>query len=314
MRIGTLLLSISFYFISAVSFSQNSLYSTSEVLIDSSMYGSLYFPENVETADLVILIGGSGPTDRDGNQEGMINNSLKGLAQGLAEKGIAAFSYDKRFLTEIKKGYEMDESALRFSDFSKDAKLVLEYFRKDERMKNIIFAGHSEGSLVGMLAAQNGADAFVSIAGGGRTSDEILVEQIAKNAPMLKEETQRVLALLKKGETVEDFHPMLASLFRPSVQNYMISWLAIDPKVEIQRLKMPVMIINGTKDIQVEEKEAGYLREARPDAKLLIIENMNHVLKIIDGDLNENMKSYMDPELPVALELVEGIAEFVRKL
>lgn len=285
-----------------------------EVTINSLLKGSLYSPlkQNKKT-NLVILIAGSGPTDRDGNQTGMVNNSLKFLSEELVKNNIATFSYDKRIIAQMIAG-TVNERELSFDDFINDAKEVLTFFKNQKKYNKILFIGHSEGSLIGMIAANGNADAFISIAGAGRTIDLILEEQIQKQAPFLKDEVQKDIEILKKGETFELKNQMLASLFRESVQPYMISWIKYNPQDEIKKLQIPVLIINGTKDLQVKVTEAELLKQAKPDAKMEIIENMNHLFKEIKGDEKENMATYTNPDLPVMKELISKINLFIKAL
>jgi fermentation-respiration switch protein FrsA (DUF1100 family) len=285
-----------------------------EIAINPLLNGSLYLPlkQNKKT-NLVILIAGSGPTDRDGNQKGLTNNSLKYLSEELAKNNIAVFSYDKRIFAQMKSG-TVNEATLTFDDFITDATSVLLFFKNQKKYNNIIIAGHSEGSLIGMIAANGKADAFISLAGAGRTIDAVLVEQITKQAPFLKEETQKNLDILKSGKTFELKNPMLASLFRESIQPYMISWIKYDPQIEIAKLQMPIVIVNGTKDIQVSVQEAELLKKAKPEAELVLIENMNHVFKEIKGDDAENMKSYTNPDVPIVPKLTSTITAFVKSL
>lgn len=287
---------------------------TQEIAVNELLNGTLYLPTAGTPKSLVILIAGSGPTDRDGNQTGMDNNSLKFLAEQLTAKGIAVFSYDKRFFAMALKG-PIDESKLSFDDFIHDAETVVTYFNNQKHYRNIIIAGHSEGSLVGMVAAAHSTTAgFISLAGAGQPIDAVLADQIAERAPMLLPETKSILAQLKKGETVINFSPALNSLFRLSVQPYMISWIKYDPQSEIKKLKIPVLLINGTKDIQVSVSEAELLHKAKPDSQLKIITNMNHIFKDIKGDSSENQSSYSNPNLPVMPELIETITVFVNKI
>lgn len=285
-----------------------------EIAINSLLNGSLYSPlkQNKKT-NLVILIAGSGPTDRDGNQKGLTNNSLKYLSEELAKNDIAVFSYDKRIFAQMKSG-TANEATLTFDDFITDATSVLLFFKNQKKYNKIIIAGHSEGSLIGMIAANGKADAFISLAGAGRTIDAVLVEQINKQAPFLKEETQKNLDILKSGKSFELKNPMLASLFRESIQPYMISWIKYNPQMELAKLQMPILIINGTKDIQVSVQEAELLKKAKPEAELVLIENMNHVFKEIKGDDAENMKSYSNPDAPIAAKLTSTITTFVKSL
>ena len=285
-----------------------------EIAINSLLNGALYSPlkQNKKT-NLVIFIAGSGPTDRDGNQKGATNNSLKYVSEELAKSNIAAFSYDKRIIAQMKSG-TVNEATLTFDDFITDATSVLLFFKNQKKYNNIIIAGHSEGSLIGMIAANGKADAFISLAGAGRTIDAVLIEQIAKQAPFLSEETQKNLDILKSGKTFELKNPMLASLFRESVQPYMISWIKYNPQIEIAKLQIPVLIVNGTKDLQVTIIEAELLKKAKPQAELVLIENMNHIFKEIRGDDTENMKSYSNADLPIVAKLTNTIATFVKSL
>lgn len=285
-----------------------------EITINPLITGSLYSPlkQNKKT-NLVLLIAGSGPTDRDGNQKGLTNNSLKYLSEELAKNDIAVFSYDKRIIAQMKTG-TVNEATLTFDDFITDATSVLLFFKNQKKYNKIIIAGHSEGSLIGMIAANGKADAFISLAGAGRTIDAVLVEQITKQAPFLKEETKKNLDILKSGKTFELKNPMLASIFRESVQPYLISWIKYNPQIEIEKLQIPVLIVNGTKDLQVTIQEAELLKKAKPEADLVLIENMNHIFKEIKGDDAENMKSYSDPVIPIATKLTSTLTTFVKSL
>ncbi|MFA7445776.1 MAG: alpha/beta hydrolase [Flavobacteriaceae bacterium] len=304
-------LTTTFLFLLSINvFAQEKTFTTQEVSVNEFLNGTLYTPEKAKKTNLVILIAGSGPTDRDGNQTGMENNSLKFLAEGLAQNNISVYSYDKRIFVQAK-SQDFDESSLSFEDFIDDAVAVINHFKKGKNHKKIFVAGHSEGSLIGMVAVEKAkADGFISIAGTGSPIDEVLKFQIKQNAPFLLEQTTTILDSLKNGKTVEITNPALFSLFRPSVQPYMISWLKYNPQTEIKKLKTPVMIINGTSDLQITVSEAELLKQAKPEARYLIVEKMNHVLKEVN-DINENQKSYTDPNLPVMPELIEQIARFI---
>lgn len=300
---------------SSAAFSQNNpLFKTENIAVNSLLNGTLYTPLKQNNATkLVILIAGSGPTNRDGNQIGLTNNSLKLLAESLVNNGIAVYSYDKRIFAQMASG-KLDEASLTFNNFIDDAKAVILYFKNQKKYHSITVAGHSEGALIGMVAANGNADAYISIAGAGRPIDEVLLEQIEKQAPFLKEEVEKNLATLKNGNTFELKNQMLASLFRASVQPYMISWIKYNPQNEIKKLQIPSLLINGDKDIQVSVQDAQLLQQAKPNAQLHIIPNMNHIFKVIKGDDMENKASYTNPELPICVELTSIITTFIRSL
>lgn len=301
--------------LSLIGFSQEKTnFITEEITINSLIIGTLYAPlQPSKKANLVILIAGSGPTDRNGNQTGLVNNSLKYLAQDLAKNNISVFSYDKRIFAQMATG-KLDEASLKFDDFIDDAKAVLSYFKNQKKYHSITIAGHSEGALIGLVATNESANAYISISGAGRPIDEVLLEQIEKQAPFLKEEVQKNLNTLKRGSTFELKNQMLSSLFRPSVQPYMISWIKYNPQAEIKKLQIPTMIINGDKDIQVSVADAQLLKQAQPKAQLKIIANMNHIFKEIKGDEAENKTSYTNPDLPVMNELTSAITLFIQSL
>ncbi|WP_456376326.1 alpha/beta hydrolase family protein [Lutibacter sp.] len=305
-----------FSLISPFLFSQEKNYTEKDLSIPTNsvtINGTLLIPLINKKTPLVILIPGSGPTDRNGNNVQMINNSIKYVAEGLAKKNIATYRFDKSVLSYTQNNKEKIDS-ITFDTFIKEAKTVIKYFKNTGKYSKIIVAGHSQGSLVGMIASQNNTDGFISLAGAGRTIDEVLVEQIEKQAPFLKDETIRVLAKLKNGNLVEEFNPMLQSLFRKSVQPFLISWIKYNPQEEIKKLIIPVLIINGSKDIQVKIMDAKLLHQAKKDSQLEIIENMNHLFKEIKGDLNENMNSYTNPNLPVMRNLITKIVTFVNEI
>ena len=297
------------FFISLEAFSQEKNYDSLQVSIDPEVQGTLLSPKGENQPPLAILIAGSGPTDRDGNQALFKNNSLKYLAEGLAQKGIATFRYDKRVIAQINKA-TVQEEKMTFEDEVNDALLVINHFK--DKYKKIILIGHSEGALVGLLVAQKVVvSKFVSISGAGNSSATLIEEQIGKNAPQLKEESQKIISQLRKGELVDNISPYLAPVFRKSVQPYLISWFKYEPAKEITKLQIPILIVQGTNDLQVEDKEAQLLKEAQPKAQLLLIEGMNHVLKKVKT-LEENQQSYLNPDLPISGELVEGIASFIK--
>jgi esterase/lipase len=300
--------------VSVTVFSQENKTTSQEIEVNSLIKGTLFSPEKVsKKTKLVILIAGSGPTNRSGNSTmGGINNSLKFLAEGLTQNGIAVYSYDKRIFAQMITK-TVDEKTLSFEDFINDTKDVITYFKSQKKYSKIIIAGHSEGALIGMVASLNNADGYVSLAGAGRCIDEVLLEQLGKQSPKLKDAAQDGFVSLKEGKTFENKNPMLASIFRESVQPYMISWIKYNPQVEIKKLTIPILLINGTKDLQVPATDAELLHVANSKSEVKIIENMNHIFKEITVD-EDNLKSYSDPNLPVIPELISTLTTFVKSI
>ena len=162
-----------------------------------------------------------------------------------------------------------------------------------------------------MIAALGNADMYVSLAGAGRPADEILKEQLETQPESIRNASDIIIDSLKAGNTVKKVSSLLFSLFRPSVQPYLISWFKYDPSKEISKLKIPILIIQGTADIQVSTEDSDLLYKASQGSKLIVIENMNHIFRIVKGDKQENIATYNDATLPLADELVKSIVSFV---
>jgi len=284
---------------------------------DTSIHSTLLLPKDTsKPMPVVLMISGSGPTDRNGNSRMLPgpNNSLLMLAEGLAMNGIASLRYDKRGVGESAKAI-VAESDLRFETYIDDAVAFCEQLRADKRFSSVVIAGHSEGSLLGMVAAKRcDASGFISIAGAGRPAADILRTQLAgKLPPALATQSEAILKDLEAGKTTEKPPVELFAIYRPSVQPYLISWFRYDPAKSIAALSVPVLIVQGTTDIQVSVDDAKRLAAASPKAKLLIVEGMNHVLKSVSSDKDKQAASYSDPSLMLAPDLLVNIVDFVRK-
>ena len=145
-------------------------------------------------------------------------------------------------------------------------------------------------------------------------SDVILKEQLASQPKSIKKPSYKIIDQLKAGKTVSDVPLTLISLFRESVQPYLISWMQLDPAKEISELKIPVLIISGANDLQVSKTDAEKLKEAKKDAELKIIDGMNHIFRTGFNSTEENVASYNNPALPISEDLVKSISDFVKKL
>jgi len=267
------------------------------------------------TGELVIIHAGSGPTNKDGNTIGAgSNNSLKMIAEGLAEKGIASIRFDKRGVGENTALVKKEED-LTFEVYVEDVKSIIDYAKKDDRFNEIHLLGHSEGALIMTIAAQqNDVASLISVAGIGRPADEVLMEQLSASLPQnLLSESEKILQQLKAGNEMKTVSPQLQSLFRPSVQPYMISWLKYDPQHEISNVNVPIIILQGKKDIQVTEEDAKNLHAANNDAIIHYFDKMNHVLKDVEGDREQNLASYYNPDLPLTKGLIEEITDFIKQ-
>jgi pimeloyl-ACP methyl ester carboxylesterase len=287
----------------------------SQKVFTGNIAGTIGLPKTTSgKVPVVLIIAGSGPTDRDGNNALGINaNSYKLLASALAKNGIATLRYDKRMVGQSLSNTK--EADLRFDDYADDAIALVGILHNDTRFSKVFVLGHSEGSLVGMLACDDQPVAgFISVAGAGERADKILTEQLKSKPQFVQDAFKVVLDSLKKGKSTDRVDPSLYALARPSIQPYLRSWMYHEPKAEMKKLKIPVLILQGNNDLQITVADAEKLKKAKSDATLVIIPGMNHVLKDAPTDKDKNLETYKDPTLPIKPELVTNIVAFVNKL
>jgi len=268
-------------------------------------------------APAILILPGSGPTDRDGNAPPSLHgDTYKLLAQGLAAKGVTSLRVDKRGIGESRDAAPL-ETGLRFKTYADDARAWAAELRKETGTKCVWLLGHSEGALVAEVAAENpeGACGLILVAGAGRKAGDLIRDQIAANPanpPLVRQQVDAILNSLEAGKPVRDVPPYLAALFRPSVQPYMMSWLPLEPAALLSRITLPMLILQGENDIQVPLADAKLLAAAKPGAKLVLLPGVNHILKAAPTDRAANMATYADPSLPLAPGVVDAVANFVK--
>ena len=280
---------------------------------DIVLSGILSYPDTAEAHPLVIVVNGSGNPDRNGNQEklGVAPNHMKMLADSLNTHGIAVYRYDKRnahpdnIPAILSKGFTFDHLV-------EDVEIIIEHFAGDIRFKEMILMGHSQGSLVSMLAINENISRFISLAGASKTFEETLIAQLnAQN-----EELGRVAGLhmkeLKETDTIQEVNLFLASIFRPGNYKFIKNYNSYDPVELMRTLTLPVLIVNGDQDLQITPEDATRLHTANPEAKLTIIKGMNHVLKQVK-DVNENRASYYSNAFPLSPELIDILTDYIKE-
>jgi pimeloyl-ACP methyl ester carboxylesterase len=287
----------------------------SEAIVhEDGLEGTFVYPDGNGPFPAVLIIAGSGPTDRDGNNPlGVMAASYRKLADALAAAGIASLRYDKRGI-----GKSVDirwrESDMRFTTYIDDAAHWATWLSHQPGVGSVFLAGHSEGSLIAsVVAAHEPVAGVVLLAGAGRRIGDVLRAQLAAaSAPTtLRAEANRILAELEAGRTVDMVNPALFAIFRPSVQPFLISWLRLDPADEVRAIKAPLLIVRGGRDLQVGDADYQALAQARPDAELLVIDTMNHTLKDVGEGREANLLGYSDPAPPLAHGLAERIVAFI---
>ena len=272
-------------------------------------------PAGREHAPLVVIIAGSGPTDRDGNSVlGLATDAYKLFAHGLAAQGVASVRYDKRGVAGSA-GIALPEPEFTVDTFAKDAAAVAVWAGKQPGAGPVTLIGHSEGGLLALLAASHAkAKAIVLLASPGRPFAAILRDQLARPPglpPPFSAEASTILAALERGELVPSVSAGLAALFRPSVQPYLISVMRIDPAQRLRALTGPVLVVGGGKDVQIGRADFDALIAARPGLEAFWAPAMGHTLKAVGDDPASQERTYTDPTLPLLDGLAARIAVFL---
>lgn len=287
----------------------NSLLTSQELAIEVS--DSIYISGTLESVSMdriVVFIAGSGPTDRDCNSGlGLKTDAFKMLAEYLKSIGISTYRFDKR---GIGKSTKVAESSMIMGDFISDVNQIVNYLSRD--FKEIILLGHSEGALIGaVVAGQNEhVTSFISVSGISVSMDRIILDQLAQY-PKLVPLAEKHIDEIKSNSELSEVHPILKSLFRPSVVPFLKSAFQLDPCSELSKVHKKVLIINGECDVQVPPSHAEKLHQANAQSILAIVPNMGHVLKELAYDCSNARAAYNDPTWPLNAQFLEAVDRFL---
>ena len=275
-----------------------------------NLHGTLIESESLNST-LAVIIAGSGPTDRDGNNVNIKGNYLMMLAEGLNENGISTFRYDKRGVGKSL-GDITSPDEIKFTDYINDAISIINHFRETKKYKRITVIGHSEGALIGMIASRSIVNSFISIAGAGEDYLTLIERQLSIQPEYIKSMSTPILKQLKNKKLVDSVPPLLNSLFRSDVQVFLIDASSYLPVVEISKLDIPVLIIQGTHDIQIDVDDAIKLDVAAKNSQLELIEGMNHVFRQASENRLLNIQTYGNPNSPIDNNMVDIVSEFIK--
>ena len=293
----------------------------SETVLDAAgpkgpLKGTLLTPNSKPNA-AVLIVPGSGPTDRNANNPLGVNASpYRLLAEGLASKGFATLRIDKRGMFASAMAVE-DANAVTIADYVDDVHAWVNVLRHHIHTPYIWVLGHSEGGIVALAAAQEeDVCGVVLIATPGRPMGEVLRQQLSANPEneMLLKQALPIIDALEHRQRVDitNMHPALQSLFNPAVQGFLINAFSYNPGHLISSISKPVLVLQGQRDLQVEETDARLLKAANPQASLVILPNMNHVMKeVISDDRKVNIASYAEPTSTLAPGLIGSIEHFL---
>jgi hypothetical protein len=284
---------------------------------EGALAGTLVEPG--EDRPLVLILPGSGPTDRDGNNPGGVTAApYRLLAEALAEHGVGTLRIDKRGIAGSRNA-AYDPNAVTIADYVEDTRRWIAAARAETDVPCVWLLGHSEGGVIALAAADAGVPdicGVLLVAVPGRGFADVLREQLRANpanAPILAE-AEGALAVLEAGNRVDAtrLHPALQGMFSPSVQGFIIDLMAHDPAALAAKAEVPMLIVQGGRDMQVAQADGDALAAANPDATYVTIADMNHVLKTVETDERQaNLMAYVDPSRPVSPRLVAAILEFL---
>ncbi|MFQ5704539.1 MAG: alpha/beta hydrolase [Gemmatimonadales bacterium] len=280
--------------------------------------GTLTLPAEVTLPlPVIVIVAGSGPTDRNGNSGAGLRTNMYGqLAWRLGERGIATLRYDKRGVGASGKGF--DVAGTTFDDFVRDVAAAARTLRSDSRFSEVLLFGHSEGAGLVVRAVNSGApvDGAVLAAGLGRPFLEVLRQQLADQfdaATMQRYDT--AMAQYMRGEEPADVPPGMGALFHRVNLRFMQTVAEYAPRAEIRKVTVPVLIVQGAKDFQISVRDAEILADAKPDARLMIIRDANHVFKRVESlSRGSQASAYVDPTMPVVPQLIDAIVSWVAEI
>ncbi len=263
----------------------------------------------------VLIIPGSGPVNRDGNlpQTGTETNMYLLLAEGLAATGLASLRIDKRGMSGSANAID-DANDVTIEAYARDARDWVNFMAQE--LDCIWIAGHSEGGLVALVAAQTPPEnlcGLILMATPGRPLGPLMLEQLGKasGSDAWIDELRPVIAALETGSTPDTsgLPVTFQALFRPALHPYLHNLFSVDPADVARDWHGPALILQGDADIQVIMRDADLLADALPQARRITLSGGTHILKAQIPD--RPFATYRDPSLPLHPDLLPAVAAFI---
>lgn len=319
-------------------------YRTTEVTVpsvgDVRLAGTVVMPEGRGPFPAVVFVTGSGPQDRD--EALMGHRPFLVIADYLARHGIASLRYDDRGFAKSTGTFATATSA----DFGADAEAALHFLQSVPGVARdrVGILGHSEGGLIGpMIAARTRDVAFlVLMAGPGMPGDSLSLLQLRRlvqtTAPQavvdaMVDNNRRIFRAVEGGRDSadivarvtavkqeiiaglpEDQRAAAALRFDQALPQFVAPWmryfLAYDPRVALRKVRVPVLALGGTLDLQVPAKENlsgidSALRAAgNTDYRVVELPNLNHLFQTATTGSPAEYAKIEETVAPSALELI----------
>ena len=285
-----------------------------------TLAGTLVMPERSKQQKVpgAVLIAGSGPTDRDGNNPliPLKIDILKQIAELLAGAGIASLRYDKRGIGRSTKAPGTLAEAERFwgwENFIGDVQLAHAELCRQKEVKDYATAlfGHSEGGLFAIATAELSIaqEPYALVLAGtpGRTIQEIIRQQLGRSMPALVTSAERIMDTIRRtGHVPADVPREIAPYFPPDIGLFLSRELGFDPAAALARLKQPCLLLHGGADGQVVplgdiQPLLDALNKRNVPSEAFVVPEVSHNLKPVAGPTDPGFAGPVAPAIAAKL-------------
>jgi hypothetical protein len=272
------------------------------------LYGSFLRPVNRNNYPAVLILPESG-SDRNGNDADheVKPDTYQELARALVARGIASVRIDKRGVGDSVKASAREDD-LRFETYVDDAVTWIKFLQAQPHVGCVAVFGHSESALVAALAAKKvKVCAIIEASGASKPFAAVLAGQLKTAFDAGKftkddyDQATRVLDQLAAGKPVPDPPKKLDSLFRKSVQPYLISWLNLNP-VDALKTSTPVLILQGSSDFQLNADDPRRLSTGPKNVRVVMVSGADHDLEIKAADPKADRPRTLSPQVASSIQ------------